>query len=928
MLTGGGQVNPYIKTTNCGVDNQPIAYLGNVKVVTSGGLAMPSGIATWGGDVGVQPTVEVDYYYSGNVSGVYVNRERFYFVKGWGWVSWDHATLQTGVYVVDQGSTNNLKVSGGAPTPNFACKIPNLNTLSLAGTLPPGVTAVSSPQMNLRSDTGVISGTPTLAGTYPFIVQQEDAGGAFHLQNQTIHVAATAGQAVQTVLCLSAGTATVTATNGSFNNGVTVTCQTPAPTLSSITLAPLTPTVSVSSSIGLTATGHYSDSSTQNLTAPPTTWTSSNTAVAIISVQSNPQQVLCVSAGTSTITATNGATSGNTVVTCQTPTPPSVGNDAYCGPGNVVLGAATDSYATLPATCFYTNPSAFTSGGTVRHVSNSVQFASAVAATACGDVIQIDVSFAMTEGLLPSLHCTAGTTVTIQGFGFASLPAYGSRVTPCYNGIASIPGYPPFNCVSTTNVMPTITSSASTGTGAAFKVPAGGFSFLIIKGIKFTRAAGGLVTDLALDTTQGGQYDHLILEHNWFAGTNADETNRVMVFNRCNFCAVLDNFASELHCISVAGACSDAKFIGDGTNSHAGDTDHAHKIVNNFAASAAQCTLSGGAAAVLTPSDIEVRNNWCFKPLTWDPASAQYNGGVGGHAFQVKNCLELKNANRVLYEGNVCENGWAGFSQVGNAITITPKDQSPNLCPVCFVTNVTARYNWVKSYAQIMQIANVSDGGGNYAVGGNSYSFHDNLGEDMQDPTICYLCQSSAAMMTLFNAIGAPANDILHSVDVNHNTEVIAANTTKAVYSSYIMGTDAAVAPNNNAPVKWQNNIFPLGFFGGVHSSGGGTSSCAAGKSDAAGIINSCFFPGGVASGNTILPPLLGVGGSPKPTWPAGNCTTETSYTSIFMNYNNGLGGDYRIKPTSPCHASGNDGKDPGADIPTLLNRIQNVTSF
>jgi hypothetical protein len=41
-------------------------------------------------------------------------------------VSWDHSTLQNGIYVVDQGSTNNIKTAGGAPTPNFACKIPNL----------------------------------------------------------------------------------------------------------------------------------------------------------------------------------------------------------------------------------------------------------------------------------------------------------------------------------------------------------------------------------------------------------------------------------------------------------------------------------------------------------------------------------------------------------------------------------------------------------------------------------------------------------------------------------------------------------------------------------------------------------------------------------------------------------------------------------
>src|SRR6185437_3531461 len=136
---------------------------------------------------------------------------------------------------------------------------------------------------------------------------------------------------------------------------------------------------------------------------------------------------------------------------------------------------------------------------------------------------------------------------------------------------------------------------------------------------------------------------------------------------------------------------------------------------------------------------------------------------------------------------------------------------------------------------------------------------------------------------------------ILHNVDVNHNTEVIASNSTRAIYSSYIIGVDSAVAPNNNAPIKWQNGVFPLGFWGGIHSSSGASTSCASGKSDAAGIINSCWFPNGLATGNAILPPVVG-GGNPKPTWPAGNCTNEVSYSALFVNYNNGLGGDYRIK--------------------------------
>jgi hypothetical protein len=85
------------------------------------------------------------------------------------------------------------------------------------------------------------------------------------------------------------------------------------------------------------------------------------------------------------------------------------------------------------------------------------------------------------------------------------------------------------------------------------------------------------------------------------------------VFNRGSFVAVKDSFFSEFHCISGTGQCTDAKPVGDGTNNHVGDTDKAHAIVNNFLTCGAQCLLSGGAAAVITPTSIEWRNNYGFQ---------------------------------------------------------------------------------------------------------------------------------------------------------------------------------------------------------------------------------------------------------------------------------------------------------------------------
>src|SRR6266571_4241328 len=85
--------------------------------------------------------------------------------------------------------------------------------------------------------------------------------------------------------------------------------------------------------------------------------------------------------------------------------------------------------------------------------------------------------------------------------------------------------------------------------------------------------------------------------------------------------------------------------------------------------------------AAATPTDIEIRGNHFFKPMSWKPGEPGFVGGASGRPFIVKNLFELKNAQRVLLEGNLLENCWGGFSQNGYAVLLTPKNQS-NQCPL------------------------------------------------------------------------------------------------------------------------------------------------------------------------------------------------------------------------------------------------------
>ncbi len=119
-------------------------------------------------------------------------------------------------------------------------------------------------------------------------------------------------------VALREGTTKITATYNNESVWTNITVQSQgggAATLQSITIGPDTASIAVSGTQQFTATGHYSDSSTQNLTSVAT-WASDNNGVATIS---STGLAAGVSAGTSYITASySGKTSNSATLTVTT----------------------------------------------------------------------------------------------------------------------------------------------------------------------------------------------------------------------------------------------------------------------------------------------------------------------------------------------------------------------------------------------------------------------------------------------------------------------------------------------------------------------------------------------------------------------------------------------------------------------------------
>jgi hypothetical protein len=109
------------------------------------------------------------------------------------------------------------------------------------------------------------------------------------------------------------GTATITASAGGLSASMTVTVTSAA--LTSMQLSPAQPSLAVGATLQVSASGLFSDLTTQNLTYTAS-WSSSNPAVLAVGQDAIGYQVITgMSPGTATLTANYGGVTGSTTVT-------------------------------------------------------------------------------------------------------------------------------------------------------------------------------------------------------------------------------------------------------------------------------------------------------------------------------------------------------------------------------------------------------------------------------------------------------------------------------------------------------------------------------------------------------------------------------------------------------------------------------------
>jgi hypothetical protein len=525
----------------------------------------------------------------------------------------------------------------------------------------------------------------------------------------------------------------------------------------------------------------------------------------------------------------------------------------------------------------------------------------------CGDTLKLEAGASFVGHFwLPKKACDDSHWIVIRSSApDDTLPPEGTRMSPCYAGIASLPGRPTYHCASAKNLMVAIISPAATQSGPlTFLDGANHYRFI---GIEITREASPASVVALAGPDLAAAADHIIFDRVWMHGTARDETRRGLFLSGTTYMAVVDSYFSDFHCIAREGSCTDSQAIAGGS----GDLPMGpFKIVNNFLEAAGENIIFGGDRATMTPADIEVRHNYLFKPLTWLKGQPDFVGGPKGNPFIVKNLFELKNAQRVLFEGNILQNSWGGFTQTGFAILLTPRNQSngplrSNLCPLCRVTDVTIRDCFIAHVGNGLDIANAPNPkDAPAAAAGERYSIHDLVIDDIDGRKY----SGFGAFLVLISR-----EPTLKDVRIDHVT---------ALFPRVFMNAGIMNAHIHN--FAFTNNLIGAGEKE-ITSTGGGPENCVfqPERQQPAGILKNCFDS--ITFTNNAI--VGGLGG-----WPPGNFTPKNLDAVGLVNDRSGLGA-FRLCPdkVAACKGpskylgAGSDHKNIGADIDAVVSATQGV---
>ncbi len=471
-----------------------------------------------------------------------------------------------------------------------------------------------------------------------------------------------------------------------------------------------------------------------------------------------------------------------------------------------------------------------------------------------GDVIQLQAN-ATYEGNFNLPNKPGSKYITVESSALSSLPPENVRVNPAY-----------------AQFMPKLVSPNVTPIVAA-KNGAHHYRFI---GIEFHPAAGKWEYNLVLlgtgkETSLSELPHDFVFDRDYVHGDPKAGSIRGIALNAGN--VTVEN--SYISGIMIVGEDTQALCGWNGPGPYT--------IINNYLEASGENVMFGGARAFIPnviPSDIVIRHNYFFKPLSWRAGDPSY----AGTPWTVKNILEFKSGQRITIDGNIFENCW-GQAQHGSAILFTPRSMYP--------------YN---SWIQVQDIK-VTNNIIRHVVGGMDFQ-----GVDDSDPAhkimrIHRILVKNNLMYDLNGQTwGTPGNpqDWLFLIMQGSDQLTIDHNTGFSRWVLLEAGGKMAVS----SKFTFTNNICPRGKYG-VFGDGMTDGSPALAK----------YFPGAVFKGNIIV-------GAPSNQYPKGNFYPGSLAAVRFQDIQHG---EFSLLPKSPYFHTSTDGKPAGANVKAVLAATEGV---
>jgi hypothetical protein len=455
----------------------------------------------------------------------------------------------------------------------------------------------------------------------------------------------------------------------------------------------------------------------------------------------------------------------------------------------------------------------------------------AINAAQPGDTIVAQAGAIFTGGFVLPAKSGSGEIV-IQSSRLSELPE-GVRVKPSQSALFA-------KLQSNTNAEPVVRTDA-------------GAHHYRFEGIEFSTATASVKIFDLVRLGEGRQKQktldvvphHIVIDRCYIHGFDTQDVQRGVALNSGET-TVSNSYISDIHVIGI-----EAQAIG-GWNGPG-----PYHIINNYLEAAGENIMIGGAdpgIPNLVPSDIEIRRNHMFKPMSWKVGDPSY----AGKHWTVKNILELKNAKNVVIDGNVFENCWTD-AQTGIPILFTTRNQEGS-APWCIVQNIKFTNNIVTG----------ADGGLNF------------LGSDNEKPSQ----RGSVAFVAnnLFTNIRGPFLTFngFNNVSFIHNTHIQTSN----IMILYGTPSEQFVYRDNLT----LRNSKGYGVFG--DATGEGT------------VALRKFTPDFVFKNNVLA---LADGSL----YPKENEFPASLERVGFVNFEKG---DYRLAPSSPYKKSSSDGQAVGCD--------------